>query len=74
VSDGQTVAPLRIVRGDPTSEEVAVLAALVAARGGGGGDTAPGSARERRGGWNDPARQHGRTMLPGPNGWRAAAR
>jgi hypothetical protein len=62
--------PLRIVRGDPTPEELAVVAALVAGRAGGG---EPAGPRVRRGGWNDPARQLRQTPTPGPNAWRAAA-
>ena len=59
---------LRIVRGDPTPEEIAVLTALVAASGG-GEEPAP---RVRRGGWNDPARGFRQPVTSGPNGWRAA--
>ncbi|HEX3337050.1 MAG TPA: acyl-CoA carboxylase epsilon subunit [Jatrophihabitans sp.] len=62
--------PLRIVRGDPSPEELAVVAALVAARA--GGEESPGP-RVRHGSWNDPARQLRQTPNPGPNAWRAAA-
>ena len=65
-----TRPPLRIVRGNPTPEELAAIAALVAA---GGGDDVP-APRVRRGGWNDPSGQHRRELLPGPNAWRASAR
>jgi hypothetical protein len=61
---------LRIVSGDPTPEELAVLTALMAAAGGDGAAPAP---RERRGSWSDPARLQRRTPLAGPNGWRASA-
>jgi hypothetical protein len=63
---------LRIVRGAPTAEEVAALAAVVAAAAAstpGDADTAP-----RRGRWNDPAAQHRRPWLPGPGAWRATFR
>jgi hypothetical protein len=63
---------LRVVSGSPTAEELAVVTALVTAAAGGGDDAAP-APRGRRGGWNDPARQHRRPLIPGPNGWRAAA-
>jgi Acyl-CoA carboxylase epsilon subunit len=63
---------LRVVRGEPTAEELAVLTALVAAAGSGG--DAPGRVLERRGGWNDPAAQLRRVHRPGPNAWRASAR
>jgi hypothetical protein len=62
--------PLRIVRGNPTAEELAAVTALIAVAGGGG----PPAPRVLRGGWNDPARQHRRELIPGPNAWRAAAR
>ena len=61
--------PLRIVRGNPTPEELAALTALMAAR----GEDAP-APRARRGSWNDPSWLHRRELIPGPNGWRASAR
>jgi hypothetical protein len=71
VSEDEPAAPaLRIVRGDPTPEELAAVTALMTAAGGDG--TAP-RPRERRGGWNDPSRQHRPSLIPGPNAWRAAA-
>jgi Acyl-CoA carboxylase epsilon subunit len=60
---------LRIVKGDPTPEELAVLTAVVAAS---GGKSVPAS-RERRGGWNDPMVLHRREIVQGPNAWRAAS-
>lgn len=60
---------LRIVRGAPTPEELAVVTALVTAAVAAGPSPAP---RERRGGWNDPAGLRRRTLLPGPNAWRAS--
>jgi hypothetical protein len=62
---------LRIVRGEPTPEELAVLTAVVAAVA--SAPAAEPRPRVRRGGWNDPAGMHRRPLLPGPNGWRAAA-
>lgn len=62
---------LRIVRGDPTPEELAVLTAVVSVA---GGESATDAATPRRGGWNDP-RQHVRRQLwPGPGAWRGSAR
>jgi poly(3-hydroxybutyrate) depolymerase len=57
------------VRGEPTAEELAALAAVVAVAA-----AAPSEPveRVRRGGWNDPAHQHRRPLLPGPNAWRAS--
>jgi hypothetical protein len=62
--------PLRIVKGEPTPEELAALTALVAAASGGASKAAP---KERRGGWNDPSLQRRHPLIPGPNAWRAAA-
>ncbi|HEV7203951.1 MAG TPA: acyl-CoA carboxylase subunit epsilon [Jatrophihabitans sp.] len=58
---------LRVVKGDPSPEDLAVLTALMAVSGG-GEEPAP---KERRGGWNDPSRQHRAPLIPGPNAWRA---
>jgi hypothetical protein len=63
-------APLRIVRGNPTPEELAAVTALMAVA---VGAEAP-APRVRRGGWNDPSQQHRRELIPGPNAWRASAR
>jgi hypothetical protein len=60
---------LRVVRGEPTAEELAVVTALFAAA----GEPAPEPPRARRGGWNDPGAAHHRPLQPGPNGWRASA-
>jgi hypothetical protein len=62
--------PVRIVRGNPTAEELAAVTALMAVAGG----TEPPAPRTRRGGWNDPSWQHRRELIPGPNAWRASAR
>ena len=66
---GDGVRPLlRIVRGDPTPEELAALTVVVAAL----------SRRpERRrpvpvGAWADAGHGHRRPLRPGPGGWRAA--
>ena len=62
---------LRVVSGSPTAEELAVVTALVTAGAAGATDEPP-APRVRRGGWSDPARQHRRPLVPGPNAWRAA--
>ena len=68
MSDSDGAAPLlRIVHGSPTDVELAVLTAVVATAGGGDEPTSV----IRRGGWNDPAMQHRRALVPGPNAWRA---
>ena len=59
---------LRIVRGDASPEEIAVLTALLAAAGGGDEPGPP----VLRGGWRDPARQHRRQLYPGPGAWRSS--
>ncbi len=63
---------LRVVRGDPTPEELAVVAAVVAAASSAGADVP--APELRRGRWNDPAARHRRPWLPGPGAWRASVR
>jgi hypothetical protein len=62
---------LRVVRGDPTPEELAVVTALVTTASGSG--TAE-TESPRHGRWNDPAWQVRRPLRPGPGAWRAAVR
>jgi hypothetical protein len=62
---------LRIVRGTPTPEELAVVTAVIAAAS--NPDGAAAHAR-RRGRWNDPATRHRRPWRPGPGAWQASAR
>jgi hypothetical protein len=59
---------LRVVRGEPSAEELAVLTAVVTAAGGDDADAVP----PLRGRWNDPAHAHRRPLLPGPGAWRAS--
>ena len=66
--DEATRPALRVVRGNPSAEELAALTALVAASG--GGDDAP--VQPARGGWSDPARSLRRTLRPGPGAWRSS--
>jgi len=66
VSDEQPV--LRVVRGEPSAEELAVLTAVMTAAG--GSEDEP--ATPLRGRWNDPARTHRRELLPGPGAWRSS--
>ncbi|WNV74822.1 acyl-CoA carboxylase subunit epsilon [Geodermatophilus sp. DSM 44513] len=62
---------LRVVRGEPTAEELAALTVVVAAL-----------AQRRRprrrpapvGAWSWPADGHRRPLQPGPGGWRASGR
>ena len=69
MSDGETPRPaLRVVRGNPSPEELAALTALVAVSG--GTDEAP--AAPPRGGWSDPARTFRQPLRPGPGAWRSS--
>jgi hypothetical protein len=69
--ESETARPaLRVVRGEPTPEELAALTALLAAT---SGELERPAIRVRRGGWNDPALLHRPALLPGPNAWRASA-
>jgi hypothetical protein len=60
---------LRVVRGNPTAEE---LAALVAVLLGGGPDDA-GGAPASPSAWNDPAARVRSGIHPGPGAWRRSA-
>jgi Acyl-CoA carboxylase epsilon subunit len=64
---------LRIVRGDPTPEELAALLAVVGAKSGTGSGAAELPARSTRSAWSDPARLVRRPVRPGPDGWRRSA-
>jgi hypothetical protein len=61
---------LRIVRGEPTAEELAVIAALVSAAGEADAEPTP----PLRGRWNDPAQGLRRPLLPGHGAWRSSVR
>jgi hypothetical protein len=61
---------LRVVRGEPSAEELAALTVVVAAL---------SQRRSRRrptpvGAWASPADAHRRPLRPGTGGWRASAR
>ena len=59
---------LRVVRGDPTPEELAALVAVLAARSG----DEPAPAPEPRSLWRDPAALVRRPLAPGRGAWRAS--
>jgi hypothetical protein len=61
---------IKVVRGNPTPEELAALVAVLAARAAGGGEAAPPEAPSA---WRDPARRVRRPLRPGPGAWRASA-
>jgi hypothetical protein len=76
VTDGDVVSTgstdegrpfLRVVKGDPTPEELAALVAVLASLGG------PAAATPRRTPeWNAPRRLHRVPVPHGPGGWRAS--
>ncbi|MDN5861347.1 MAG: acyl-CoA carboxylase subunit epsilon [Pseudonocardia sp.] len=59
-------ALLRVVRGDPSDEELAALTVVLAVAASGG--AAP--ARAVRDRWSDPAIAHRVALTPGPGMWR----
>ena len=67
--NGEQRPALRIVRGNPSPEDLAVLAALVTA---GGGESDEPTAAPTRGRWNDPARSFRQLLRPGPGAWRSS--
>jgi hypothetical protein len=65
----RTVAPyLRVVKGDPTAEELAALLSVLASLGG-----AQTSPARRTPEWNAPRRLHRVHGSHGLGGWRASA-
>ena len=62
---------LRVVRGDATPEEIAVLVALLGARSGG---DAPAPARPRpTSGWSSPRQSLRRALPQGAGAWAVSA-
>lgn len=62
-------ALFRVVRGEPTAEELAALTVTLAAvASAGGGAPAP----KPRSAWNDPASHQRAQLDPGPGAWRAS--
>jgi hypothetical protein len=61
---------LRIVRGEPTPEELAALIAVIARRGSGGG-TPP--AQPKASGWTDRSRYVRSGLWHVSDGWRTSA-
>jgi hypothetical protein len=64
---------LRIVKGDPTPEEVAALVSVVSAMAAGAAEAA-GARKKPRPEWGAPHRQVRGTHRHGPGAWRARAR
>jgi Acyl-CoA carboxylase epsilon subunit len=71
VTDDQGETPaeplLRVVKGDPTPEELGALVAVVAAL---GGPAAPATRRTPV--WNAPVRMQRRDLRQGPGAWRSS--
>ncbi|WP_344568692.1 acyl-CoA carboxylase subunit epsilon [Streptomyces axinellae] len=62
---------MKVVRGNPTPEELAAALAVVRARAAVAGDEGP--ARRAPSNWSDPARAlPGRLPAPGPGAWRTS--
>jgi hypothetical protein len=60
---------LRVVHGDPSADEIAVVTAVLSAIG-----SEPELPPAPRGGWADPRHRLGPAVRPSPGGWRASAR
>ena len=70
MSEGQRPL-LRVVRGEPTDEELAALTVVVAAL------SSQGRPRRRPvpvGAWASAGDAHRQPLRPGPGGWRASGR
>ena len=61
---------LRVVRGDPSDEELAALTAVLAAA---ASSSAAPEPPPRRSAWTDRASLTRRVPHPGPSAWRASA-
>ena len=75
VETQEPVTPLlRVVKGDPTPEELAAVVAVVAARNAAAAAAAARAAKPRpRSEWGHPARAHRRPHRFGPDTWRRSA-
>jgi len=73
---GEAARPaLRVVRGNPTAEEIAAVVSVLAARSAAAGAARPGrgDTDETPSGWNDRSRALRAPLLHGPDAWRASA-
>ena len=64
----ETAPLLRVVKGDPSAEELAALVAVAASLGGG---AAPAARRTPV--WNAPARMQRRVLRAGQGAWRGSS-
>ncbi|TXS56612.1 acyl-CoA carboxylase epsilon subunit [Streptomyces sp. t39] len=61
---------IRVVRGNPTAEELAAAVAVVQARAAASAAAAAGTSEAVPEGWSDPARiARTRRPMPGPRSW-----
>jgi predicted DNA-binding transcriptional regulator YafY len=60
-------ALFRVVRGEPSPEELAALTVVLAAAAAAGGDEPPAPARDA---WSDPARQVRTALTAGRGAWQ----
>jgi len=72
VSSEPQAPALRVVKGDPTPEELAALVAVVAARSAAAA-AASTAVRPTRSEWGHPARAVRGTHRPGPDQWRRSS-
>ncbi|ARQ68912.1 acyl-CoA carboxylase epsilon subunit [Streptomyces marincola] len=64
---------IRVLRGNPTPEELAAAIAVVQARAAAAAAAGAGPERAPRGAWSDPARNVPRAPhAPGPRAWRTS--
>lgn len=61
---------LRVVKGDPTPEELAAVVAVVAAR---AAAPVPAPTSSTPSTWADPGARHRGTHRPGPDAWRRSS-
>lgn len=64
---------LRVVKGDPTDEELAALVAVVAARSAAAAQAAARTRTRPRSEWGHPARSHRTPHRVGPDQWRRSS-
>ena len=67
---GSMSGHLRIVRGDPSPEDLAAITALLSVSGNEGAEPEPPA----RGRWNDPVWRQRALLRPGPGAWRSSLR
>jgi sarcosine oxidase gamma subunit len=64
---------LRVVKGDPTEEELAALVTVIAARNAAAANAAARTANRPRSEWGHPARLARKPHRFGPDQWRRSA-